>query len=160
MRVNHEDAAMTPRVFLSLDGQNVKGPFTTEDLRGAVSRNEIAKTTLACEEGSETWQPLGDLRPEAFGPAGKPLSVQIKGLLAYLAGTPDKASKTLLGRVKRASAILVFASLISAAGLLLLILLTSLLPSLKASLGMAFINGLLALVLVTSIGLVKALLGR
>jgi hypothetical protein len=70
---------MNPRVFLCFDGHSVKGPFTLEDLRGAVSRGEVAKTTSACEEGGETWQPLGDLRPEAFNGA-QPLEITTKNV--------------------------------------------------------------------------------
>lgn len=75
---------MKPRLFLCLDGQNVGGPFGLDELRLAVARHEVSKATLACEEGTEAWQPLGELRPEAFKRAEKKASPKQKALLAYL----------------------------------------------------------------------------
>jgi hypothetical protein len=81
------------RLFLCVDGQNVSGPFSLEELRLAVARHEVSKATLACEEGTEAWQPLGDLRPEAFKRAEKKASPKQKALLAYLGyPSPETAS--------------------------------------------------------------------
>jgi hypothetical protein len=84
---------MKPRVFLCVDGQNVTGPFSLDELRLAVSRHEIAKATLGCQEGSETWQPLGALRPEVFKRPEKTASPKQKALLAYL-GYPSSETAT------------------------------------------------------------------
>ena len=84
---------MKPRLFLCVDGQNVTGPFGLDELRLAVARHEVSKATLACEEGTEAWQPLGELRPEAFKRAEKKASPKQKALLAYL-GYPSPETAT------------------------------------------------------------------
>jgi hypothetical protein len=84
---------MKLRVFLCVDGQNVTGPFGLDELRLAIARHEVSKATLACEEGTEVWQPLGNLRPEAFKRAEKKASPKQKALLAYLGySSPETAT--------------------------------------------------------------------
>lgn len=82
---------LSRRFYLCTNNVDAVGPFTVKELRTEVARQEYAKSTLACVEGTETWARLGDLCPEAFKRGGKKASPKQVALLTYLEH-PDAAT--------------------------------------------------------------------
>jgi len=57
--------------YVGKEGQQ-KGPFTEEDVRGMISRGELAATDLVWKEGMGEWQPLGEIEEFADAIAKAP----------------------------------------------------------------------------------------
>ena len=63
--------------YYSIDGSEVVGPYSLDDLRGYLFSGALSQKTQVCAEGTQTWQPLASLG------------------LAPLVEPPPKASKDI-----------------------------------------------------------------
>jgi hypothetical protein len=58
-------------IYLAVNGQQL-GPYTLDQIRQSIAKNEISRETLAWHEGAAGWAPLGPILDSATAPAGTP----------------------------------------------------------------------------------------
>jgi hypothetical protein len=57
--------------FVTDRNDEVHGPYTLEEISNLLASGDVEATALACEEGSETWQPLASILPPTPPPSKK-----------------------------------------------------------------------------------------